>query len=247
MHRVLLEICTDGIASVQAALDGGADRIELCSSLPLGGLTPGIGLVEASLSLFGPQVMVMIRPRGGDFFYSDAEFEVMKREVRAVKAAGAAGVVLGLLLKDGQIDLMRTQQLVALARPLSVTFHRAFDQVPDPEKALEALILAGADRVLTSGLAPDALSGSAMIARLQQQAAGRIAILAGAGILPENVAQLVRDTNIRECHASAKISREGQMAYRRPGEVYGWQESHADTVRQIRKQLDELELGHFMA
>src|SRR5581483_9465296 len=148
---MLFEICVEGVDGAVAAERGGGDRVELCASLVEGGITPSLGTVRATVGAVRVPVMVMVRPRGGDFLYSPLEFASMRDDVAALRETGAAGVVFGCLTSDGLIDEERTRELVAAARPLSVTVHRAFDMTDDPEDALEALIRCGVDRVLTSG------------------------------------------------------------------------------------------------
>lgn len=205
---ILVEACVESLeAAVAAALGGGgAQRIELCASLSVGGTSPATATLAACLSQLAIPVFVMVRPRAGDFCYSAAEHSAMLDEIKRVKDAGAQGIVTGTLGPDGTIDKTRTGELVAAARPLPVTFHRAFDECPDPAQALETLIALGVTRVLTSGGggAATAPEGAATIARLVRLAAGRIGILAGGGITGSNVAALVRATGVREVHLSTK-------------------------------------------
>jgi copper homeostasis protein len=163
----------------------------------------------------------MIRPRGGDFLYSELEFAIMRRDIEIAKELGANGVVIGLLTEYGHIDIARTAELVSLARPLSVTFHRAFDMVADPVIALDALIELGIDRLLTSGLEPTGLEGAETIAALMQQAAGRIIIMPGGGINERNIAKIVRQTGAKEVHLSGRSAVESAMRYRNHRMVMG--------------------------
>ncbi len=210
-----LEICCDSIDSVLAAERGGAQRIELCSSLLEGGLTPSAGFIRAVRSNTSIAVFVMIRPRGGDFCYSDAEFAAMKEDISVAKSAGADGVVLGLLNIDGDVDVARTAALVELAAPLPVTFHRAFDVSVDLDRALEDVIKAGAQRILTSGGMPEAPEGARQIRRLVEAAGERIRIMAGSGISSKNAADMMARTGVHDIHSSAKAAVRSLMRYQR--------------------------------
>lgn len=213
---MLLEIVAYSYASALAAHAGGADRVELCENSAEGGTTPSLGTIEATRALPGLKLHVMIRPRGGDFLYTDAEFRIMLRDIAVAKAAGADGVVIGILKPDATIDLERTRLLVQAAAGMAVTFHRAFDWAADPSAALEAVIAAGCHRILTSGQAPNALAGADLIARLVRQAGDRCTILAGGGVNESNVAELVRRTGVREVHGSLRGIQLTQMAIRPP-------------------------------
>jgi copper homeostasis protein len=199
---VAVEICVRGIASAMAAGEGGADRIELCEDPAVGGVTPGAGTIAVACRRLEIPVHVLIRPRGGDFVYSAAEFEVMRRDVEVAKGLGASGVVLGLLGRGGAVDRRRTARLVEAARPLSVTFHKAFDAARDPFEALEDLVGHGVDRVLTSGRAATAAAGLGLLADLVRRASGRIAVMAGGSVALADVPALI-GAGLREIHVGS--------------------------------------------
>lgn len=201
-----LELCVDSIASAVAAEAGGADRVELCCALAEGGLTPSLGLLRAVRSRLTIGVHVMIRPRSGDFVYSREDFSIMQDDIALAAAAGANGVVFGILTPGGEVDLERTRQLVQLARPMGVTFHRAIDIAADPMAALHAIIESGADRVLTSGGQPTAVEGRANIRQLVRAAGQRICIMAGGGIRANNLAELLMETGATDWHTAARRS-----------------------------------------
>ncbi len=203
---MILEVPCGNIESVLSAKLGGADRIELCSALPLGGLTPSLEMLEAIKGL-GIPVFVMVRPREGDFIYSPEEFRMMLRTIEHFKSAGANGIVSGILLKNGRIDMDRSRELIEASRPLPFTFHRAFDLTSDPYRSLDILIELKADRILTSGQSPDAWTGRQLISRLVERAENKIVIMAGAGINPENVASICDETGVNEIHLSGKIKK----------------------------------------
>jgi copper homeostasis protein len=204
----LLEICVDTLGAAQAAARGGADRIELCGELGSGGVTPSLGLLEAVLASVSIPVHCMVRPRGGDFCYADDELRAMERDVELVRAAGAAGVVVGVLTRDGAVDVPATARLVRAARPMRVTFHRAFDVAltagGDPETALEDVIATGADILLTSGGTARVTEGSSTVARLVTHARGRIEIMAGSGVRLDNAAAVWEMTRADALHASLR-------------------------------------------
>lgn len=199
-----LEICVNSLQSALAAVEGGAHRIELCQDLASGGTTPSIGLVEYCAKTLGLETRVLIRPRSGDFTYSEPEIDVIKRDVMMCKQAGAAAVVVGFLTSSGEIDVELTREVVALAAPMEVTFHRAFDACADPEQALEQVISTGCHKLLTSGCAPTAMEGAHLLHRLVEQSQGRIDIIAAAGITPANVDEVVLLAGVSEVHGSCK-------------------------------------------
>lgn len=214
MSRILIEVCVDSVESALAAQAGGADRVELCSALGEGGLTPSPGLMEVTRAHLKIPIAVMIRPRPGDFCPSDLEFEIMRRDLLAMKERGADMVVFGLLHPDGTPDADRSRELITLARPLPVTFHRAFDMTRDARAALEVLIEIGCERVLTSGQEKSVLEGSDLITELMRQAGDRICIVPGGGITERNLPRILRDCPAREFHVSASATRESRMEFR---------------------------------
>ncbi len=213
---IIVEVCVDSVASATAAARGGAARVELCSSLIEGGITPSIGLIETTRAAVSLDLYVMIRPRGGDFLYDADEFEIMRRDIATAKRLGANGVVLGILDVHGHIDVARTRELIADARPLSVTFHRAFDMTPDLFRSLNDVCEMGADRVLTSGGEATSLEGQKVIAQLIRQARGRIVVMPGSAIKPENARSLVDHTGAKEIHVGLRSAIPSPMLYRNP-------------------------------
>lgn len=202
MNTFLFEMCTENLEAAEVAEAAGAGRIELCIDLAVGGITPGADLIETTVRALQIPVHVLIRPRGGDFCYSSEDFARMRSEVETAKAAGAHGLALGILREDGRIDTMRTRELVELASPMKVTFHRAFDDTPNLAQALEDVIGCGADCLLTSGGAPNVLAGAEAIARLREQAGSRLEIMAGGGLRLETLVEVVRRTGVTHLHGS---------------------------------------------
>jgi copper homeostasis protein len=200
-RKYLLEISVDGVEKAIAAERGGAGRIELCADLSVGGLTPSRELLRSVRERVHIPVYSMVRPRAGDFVYSASEFAEMERSIAVAAECGMDGVVLGVLQKNFNIDVTRTRRLVDLARPLPVTFHRAFDETPDLTRSLEAVIQTGAARILTSAGAKSALQGTAQLAALVATARDRIFILPGAGITASNLAQVAQKTAAIEFHS----------------------------------------------
>jgi copper homeostasis protein len=221
MPNPLIEICLESLADVLAAEAGGADRVELCADLVEGGITPSLGTIRLAKARARIPVMVMIRPRGGDFLYTQTEFDVMLADIEACKQAGADGVVFGVLTANGVVDRERTARLVAAAKPMQVTFHRAFDMTRDAGESLETLIALGVDRVLTSGREASVPEGIATLRALVQQAGERILVMPGAGINERNIAEVARTTRAKELHFAAFGRRDSGMQYRNPKPYMG--------------------------
>lgn len=215
----LIEIATADLETTRQAVAGGADRIELCANLGDGGTTPAYGTLRVCRAAFELPIFPIIRPRAGDFLYTADEFQTMRYDIELVKSLGFDGVVIGLLLPDGQIDLPRTEVLRELAYPMEVTFHRAFDRCLDPEKALEQLISIGIDRVLSSGQAWTAPEGIDLLTVLQKQANGRIVIMPGSGVRPDNIQALRQKTGCHEFHSSLRGWKDSAMQFRHPNFV----------------------------
>ena len=207
-----IEVCAYSLESCINAQAGGAGRIELCGGLGEGGTTPSAGMIEVVKQHIDIPVYVMIRPRGGDFVYDFFEEEIMKKDIDLAKKLGADGVVLGVLLPDGQVDVVRTKALVEHASPMKVTFHRAFDLTPDPMKALKAVIETGAERILTSGLKASAPEAIPLLEQLAKAAGDKIEIMAGGGVNHTNALQLAA-TGVHALHLTAKAFRPGRQKY----------------------------------
>ncbi len=244
--KLNLEICCNGITSAINAAKSGANRIELCTNLFEGGTTPSIGMIDLVSKIPNIITRVMIRPRGGDFLYSEEEFEVMKKNIEYCKTKKVEGIVLGLLLKNGKIDLERTSQLIKLARPMKVTFHRAFDMCENQNFALNQLIDLKIDTVLTSGGQNKAIDGVQQIKKLIQIADNKIEIMVGSGVRPHNVSSFF-EIGIRSFHFSALKTFPSKMTYRNPnismGNIpqipeYDTQVSDIEMIQSMRKKLD---------
>jgi len=214
-HPITLEICLESIDSVIAADRAGAQRVELCADLLEGGTTPSAGTIRAARERAKIAINVMIRPRGGDFLYTGAELASMQHDIRVAKELGADGIVLGLLRADGTVDVERTRQLVELAHPLPVTFHRAIDVSRDLLEALEDVISTGAARVLTSGGEPSVVDGAPMVARMVNEAKDRIIVMPGCGIRAENVLSILEKTSAHEVHIALEKEMPSGMMFRK--------------------------------
>ena len=244
---MILEVCVDSYDSMDTAMKAGADRIELCSALELGGLTPSNGLMEKASLCKEVEVFVMVRPRAGDFLYSEKEFDVMKRDIRKAQELGLTGIVTGILLKDGSIDLKRMRELVTLAHPLPVSFHRAFDDAKEPDRQIPDLIDMGVIRILTSGLEESAWEGVDYLKRLQDTFGDQITIMPGAGVHHENIRKLVEKTGCTSFHMSGKSRAESKMQYRadlerrkNTSETYSNDYADHEKIRSVREVLDHL-------
>jgi copper homeostasis protein len=214
-NELRFEICVDSVAGVLAAREAGADRVELCASLIEGGITPSLGTILVARKVADIGIHAMIRPRGGDFLHDADEIATMEADIASAKSSGVDGVVFGVLDRDGRIDRATTERLIARARPVSVTFHRAFDMTPEPLLALETLIELGVDRVLTSGQEPSAFEGAEKIAELVKAAVDRIVVMPGGGITAKNVGRIVAVTGAREIHFAARTAQPSAMRFRR--------------------------------
>jgi copper homeostasis protein len=211
--RLVIEVCVDSVESAMAAEQGGADRVELCDNLLEGGTTPSAGAIELARKHLELGLQVIIRPRGGDFCYSEIEFEIMQRDIAAAKNLGADGIVIGILRPDGSLDVERTAILVEQSRPLNVTFHRAFDVSRDPYQALDDLISLGVDRILTSGQAFSVLEGLDLIAELVKLAGDRIIIMPGGGT-ERNIQKVVSESGVKEVHVIGPKRVDSRMDFR---------------------------------
>lgn len=211
---MIIEVAVYNIESARKAQEGGADRIELCDNYAEGGTTPSHGLIEIVRQHVSIDVIVMIRPRGGDFYYSNEEYHVMKRDIETCKRLSVDGIALGILKPDGSLDKEKCRKLIDFARPLKVTCHRAFDLAKDPFQTLEDCIEAGFDRILTSGHHNKAIDGVPLITELIKNANGRIVIIPASGITQNTVFEIVSQTGASEIHFSATAFRESEMKFR---------------------------------
>ncbi|MEW6237291.1 MAG: copper homeostasis protein CutC [Candidatus Omnitrophota bacterium] len=253
---ITIEVCANSVESAQAAQRGGAHRVELCSGIAEGGITPSAGVIEWARKRLAIDLYVLIRPRGGDFCYSEMEFEILKRDIAIAKQLGADGVVIGILEKDGHVDKERCREAIHLARPLKVTFHRAFDMAADPFQALEDIIELKCDRLLTSGQENSAVEGADMISQLAQQAKGRLSIMAGSGVNEDNIEELYQKTRIKEFHVSGRQRIDSAMTHRNPKiamgghpalseyEILMTDENRIRRVVEAASHFEDAEIGH---
>ena len=250
MSPIKIEVCANSLKSAINAQEGGADRVELCSGLFEGGTTPSMGEISLAREQLHIDLNVLIRPRGGDFLYSNHEIEIIKRDISFCKSIGVDGIVIGFLKTDGNIDVKLTEEIMALARPMSVTFHRAFDMCKNQEQALEELIGLGIERVLTSGAENKAIDGVGLIAKLVKQAGGRIIVMPGSGIRTSNILELIEKTGASEFHVSERKTLESPMQFRREDIFMGGlsqipeYETRVIDAAIIRKMVDKIGLGY---
>ena len=245
---MLLEIATTDFETTRTAVAGGADRVELCAGLSEGGITASKGLLKLCRQKFDIPIYPIIRPRSGDFLYSNEEFEIMKQDVLLSKELGFEGVVLGLLNVDGTVDLSRMSELIDAAYPLEVTFHRAFDRCLDPAAALEQLVGLGCERILTSGQQPTAPEGIQLIASLQAQAANRIIVMPGSGVRADSIIELATVTHCIEFHTSLRSLKKSAMEFVHPSfansnESYMNPNIVIEAIQEIKQKLNSIARG----
>lgn len=235
-----LEVIAFDLASCAIAEARGADRIELCANPHEGGTTPSFGMISVARANTSIQLFPIIRPRGGDFRYTDAEFACMLADVEQCERLGCDGVVIGMLLSDGRVDVDRCAELIRRAGPMQVTFHRAFDRVAEPFAALEQIIDLGCSRILTSGLRPNVESGIEMLRMLVQHAGDRITIMPGSGVRSTNIGELAAFTGAQAFHSSARVVKPSSMQYRNPAmaEELDSVSIDPDEVSELRRLLD---------
>ncbi|HVC48370.1 MAG TPA: copper homeostasis protein CutC [Terracidiphilus sp.] len=240
-RRACFELCAETVQAARAAEKGGADRVELCVNLAVGGTTPPLVMTRDVIGSISIPAHVLIRPRAGDFVYTPEEFDRMRDEIGEAREAGASGVVLGVLREDGRVDVERTRALVEAARPMKTTFHRAFDEAHELGDALEDVIATGADWLLTSGGNADVLDGAEAIAKLVIQAAGRIQVMAGGGLRLASLREVRRRTGVEWLHGSLLRREENatRAAGRNTGEEAGGEEVREEDVREVMRLLRE--------
>ena len=243
-----LEICTNSAASCIEAQKGGAYRVELCAGIPEGGTTPSYGeIAVARERLTTTKLNVIIRPRAGDFLYSETEHQTMLKDIEMCRKLGVDGVVIGCLTAEGDVDAPRNAELIKAAQGMSVTFHRAFDMCRNPFESLEKIVSLGCDRILTSGQQPKAEQGISLIKELVAKAGGRVIIMPGSGVNEENIVRIARETGAVEFHLSARVPVESKMIYRNPTVSMGGKnieineyEQPITSAKRVRKTLEEL-------
>ena len=231
------EICANSVASCIAAQEGGADRVELCAGIPEGGTTPSVGMIRQARASISIGLNVIIRPRGGDFLYSESEIQEMLYDIQAAKELGADGLVFGCLRPDGTVDIVNMKRLMEAAGDTPVTFHRAFDHSSDPFQAMEDIIELGCARILTSGCQPTAREGVPLLAQLVEKAGDRIIIMPGCGIKEDNIAETARLSGAREFHFSAREPVESGMIFRNPQVAMGSEEDPYETVQTTARRV----------
>ena len=238
------EICANSVASCIAAQEGGADRVELCAGIPEGGTTPSFGMIRNARECISIALNVIIRPRGGDFLYSETELQEMIYDIQAAKELGADGLVFGCLCPDGSVDMKAMAVLMEAAGDTPVTFHRAFDHTSNPFKALEDIISLGCTRILTSGCRPTALEGADLLAQLVEKASDRIIIMPGCGVREGNIAEIARLSGAREFHFSARESVQSGMFFRNPEVAMGSEDDpygyDVTTARRVAATIEPL-------
>jgi len=237
MSKIKLEIAVFSVEAALAAIKAGADRIEFCENPTEGGTTPSFGSLSTLISLTSKPVFPIIRPRGGDFLYTENEFNAMRSDILMVRKLDYPGVVLGLLNADGSIDTVRTKRLVDLASPMEVSFHRAFDRCKDPFKALEDIIATGCKRILTSGKVPNAADATSLLKKLVEQAGDRIIIMPGSGIRSNNIKEIIEATGAKEIHSSARKMQASKMSYTKDSMKENMQATGVD-AEEIKKMLE---------
>ncbi len=251
MKNIKVEVCAASVQSALNAQEAGAHRIELCNGLELGGITPSPAVIQASRELLNIDIFVLIRPRAGDFCYTDLEFEVIKKDILFCKNLPASssgkkidGVVVGVLLKDGNIDVERTKTLVDLAAPMKVTFHRAFDRAIDPFLSLEKVIETSAHKILTSGQFANAYDGRFLLQQLVEKANGRISIMPGAGVNAQNITAIAQTTLATEFHLSGKNRIQSSMTFENPNfgkKENDYSETDVEKIKATVKAVNHLQ------
>ncbi len=243
--EIVIEVCATSIMSAIAADKGGAGRIELCDNIHEGGTTPSYGSIKMATEITNLDVCILLRPRGGDFLYTDIEFEVMKQDIRIAKELGAVGIVTGILNSKGSVDLKRMQELIDLARPMQVVFHRAFDLCSDPIFVLNQLMDLGIDRLLTSGQQNKVMDGASLIRELVNISEGRIDIMPGSGINTSNFIELVEKTGARNFHLTGRSPVFSDMQYQKEEVIlnsfnhrldFEWLETNSEIIAEIVRQ-----------